>query len=404
MTPVADRGRESAGESASIAARRDIGPDSRTGVLAWTSGLAALAAIAGVVSHVLATGLAAGALIGALIVLVRNADARRRLLREPILWAILAYLATRLWAWSWAPDRGASLHNLADALLVLTAIPSALGARTLDRRSLALAVTIVALVDGYACADYLLALHDRWHGITGGYVRLGVYHIWLSLLCWDVLRVPEPDRGTHRVARIGALVGAVGTAYSLARTLWLVLVAMGAEQLARYRSPVRAVLISLVVLGALIGVSSQFAERALTLSQPVSNASDRQFLYTCARERIAEKPWTGFGMDSFRQTFTYWDLVRDPRIDSWHNEGVQAYFEGGLPGLLGWLGLVLVPLVSYRSARAAMWRRALVWTWAIAMLNVLTGDPSLATALGWMIGQVAATSHSVLPEGLDPAA
>src|SRR5579862_8545701 len=107
----------------------------------------------------------------------------------------------------------------------------------------------------------------------------------------------------------------------------------------------RKLVIGLVAVAALLFVLvPRLRARFETLASPLEHSSDRVTLWHDARTHISDHPVLGFGPETFPLVFNSQEVMRDKKVNAWHNDFLQIYMESGLAGdvtlavMLGALG------------------------------------------------------------------
>jgi O-antigen ligase len=74
--------------------------------------------------------------------------------------------------------------------------------------------------------------------------------------------------------------------------------------------------------------------------------SDRDIILKGAKDLFLEfeNPLSGYGPRSFQLIFPYVNDLSDKRINSWHNDFIQLYFESGILGFLTLCLLIFIPI------------------------------------------------------------
>jgi O-antigen ligase len=117
--------------------------------------------------------------------------------------------------------------------------------------------------------------------------------------------------------------------------------------------------------------------------------SSRYPVYAITWEMIKERPWLGRGLNTFGADFFYYrvetDLWQLPMADlrgsfrEVHNDYLQVWEELGLVGLVFFLALLVVPVISaLKRARAAPDPRTLYWAVMLSLGVVFVALASLA--------------------------
>ncbi len=204
----------------------------------------------------------------------------------------------------------------------------------------------------------------------------------LLSITWFAWRIPGSHSYRGWAARVGLfllLLLTMGTLILTQSRSALVAASVGILLLIWLALPrLRILLATLVVASGIAGaiaVSAQILDR---INNPVSVISSLPYdpdsltvrldVWRSALNGIAEYPFTGIGMDTFRQLMP----VRYPAAsvpDSYdighaHNQFLQAALDLGLPGLVGYLALWIVAaalvIKSYRAqGNGHTWQRAL---------------------------------------------
>jgi O-antigen ligase len=179
--------------------------------------------------------------------------------------------------------------------------------------------------------------------------------------------------GPRTLAAAVALLCAVGTIFTLQRSIWLATIVGAAVGIGGVRSlrgwalPAVALAVSAVTvtLAVVPGLSARVAERR---SQEIT-LWDRENLDTAALNMVGERPLTGFGFDRFpTDSREHFQQSPDHPItafgESVHNVFLGYAAELGLLGLTLWVGaLGTAAVVAVRSRPppdVELWRRGLV--------------------------------------------
>jgi O-antigen ligase len=68
----------------------------------------------------------------------------------------------------------------------------------------------------------------------------------------------------------------------------------------------------------------------------------REVIWRAAIEKSGNHPVFGYGPRTFPTVFTYFSLLEDKKVGSWHNDALEIYMESGAVGLLAYLWLVVM--------------------------------------------------------------
>ncbi len=120
-------------------------------------------------------------------------------------------------------------------------------------------------------------------------------------------------------------------------------------------------------------------ERLETLRDPLGAVAGRQEIWAGTWEMARQRPWTGFGLGTFRDAFTPWKPLRlaDRVVQHAHNDYLELAAEAGLPALAA----VLLALLAFAAGALSGLRRS---------------DPERqAVGLGAFAGCAALLVHSI---------
>lgn len=99
------------------------------------------------------------------------------------------------------------------------------------------------------------------------------------------------------------------------------------------------VILSITALISFLSFQNNTTEITNRVENPTA-FSDRNILFSAAKELIFEHPVIGFGPKTFHDIFPYRDQLADKGVGSWHNDFIQIYFESGLLGLISFLLII----------------------------------------------------------------
>jgi len=229
---------------------------------------------------------------------------------------------------------------------------------------LVMSVAILAGLVNAALAIYQSAQTARSAGITGNANELGLFQVTLLALLLPMLhRVRPLSRLLLTTASVGVIV------YSIALTLSRgSMVAAGAVLLyyfflSRQSKMATAVAIVVILTVSALLLPARVYERieeipfvSTQAASAVDGSTRIRLMYIDIGIRMGlDHPWTGVGLKQFDANITRYASVRDIPALSAHNTYVSVFAETGFPGLLSFLTLLGVTLLSARrnSSRLA---------------------------------------------------
>ncbi|MCP3961673.1 MAG: hypothetical protein GY719_27855 [bacterium] len=256
-----------------------------------------------------------------------------------------------------------------------------LGFRTFSERSDRLSLTFAnpnhyaALLSMLACLAIGLAAAVR------GPRR------WLLILCALYLEIAV----FFTASRGGVL--------ALSSALLVLVAALFFTRHRRVLVPLAGSLALVALLASLLGPRLPL-ERLATLRDPVSAGQGRLELWASSRQLIEERPWTGWGLGTFRDAVAPHQPPRlaDRFLQHAHNDYLELAAEAGLPVLiLALAALGVFGVATVRAlARADPERRAIglgAFAGCVALLLHSIGDFNLhIPAVAWLFVTLAAVS------------
>jgi O-antigen ligase len=216
---------------------------------------------------------------------------------------------------------------------------------------------------GYLCAVLAVAL-------AAGHQREvhGPRWLWISVCVFVLVGILMTQNRLHWVTA-GLVLAAVG----LARERWLLAVGL------------------LAAVGAFL-LSSELAERMNALVNLSGNMSGRDVIWRGARMLAFERPFAGFGPQTFREVFPLLDIMPDKGVASWHNDYLQVYMDSGLLGAIPFVAVVLLSL-----RRVLITARRIGLAHPLARLNAAAGAGLVVFALaGGMLDALLSMLYRVL--------
>jgi O-antigen ligase len=277
-------------------------------------------------------------LLGILVLLYGAALLRGRLrplLRTPLDLPFAAFIVARLLSVPLSVAPAVSVHALYQEIIFYfifflfthTRVVRDLNDVHLLVKVLLGAAVLAALIGSF---KFLMQWEHRASSLTGGYYTLGFF----LCTCLPLVLLIGSRPGFYAHRGTWWLVTAIlcmGLAFTFNRLHWLgaAFTFLLAGVLRDRRLLLVFALGSIAVIVAVPGV----AERFLQLLTLQSNLSDRDILWQGAYELADDRPLFGFGLQTFRLIFPFFERLSDKGISTWHGDYLQVYMESGLLGL-----------------------------------------------------------------------
>ncbi|QXI29028.1 O-antigen ligase family protein [Pseudomonas vanderleydeniana] len=292
-------------------------------------------------------------------------------------WALLSML------WSQEPDLTRGPKRLLYILVFLLFFPILAGGRPervirlMQWGGLGLAlVALLAIIrfywlEGNPWFGRLSGLGELAHPILGGYA-LGLAMVWM--LSW----VP-PSRLMRVVwcLALGVLCAFVVLCQSRGVAVALLATILTAPLWRRDRQTLLLALASL-----LFAIVVFWLLAPLVLERGVSY---RPQIFMASLQMIAERPWTGLGLESSYRVF-----ASDLYFDHSHNLLTHVAIELGIPGLLLWMAVWLATLSEAWRSRHTLFGQGLLGIWVFSTVAMqfdaasLTGTPRAEWFITWL--------------------
>jgi O-antigen ligase len=202
------------------------------------------------------------------------------------------------------------------------------------------AVTVAVI----GIAKYLLHLDVRASSTVAGYSALAT-HLAVAIALGLGIRVHSRIFSRRGVDEIFLGIMLVGLALTFSRGQWLA-VAVVILLVGVWKSPKMLAAVAAAALGLLM-IFPELRLRAMTLLDPLNQSSERLTIWKGAILLFNERPFFGFGLDTFRAVFPLMHEMKDKGVGSWHNDYLQVLVESGLVGLA--IFLCLAGVLLYRS-------------------------------------------------------
>lgn len=212
------------------------------------------------------------------------------------------------------------------------------------RRILSVFFYTAVIAAGYGIGKYLLGKEERIMSTTSGWGTLGMY---LTAVFAPVLYLGS-NREWFRKRLIWWMVICTifaGIILTFGRIHWLI--AFIVVLLVGLRRERKMLILSFLLLSLLFFFHQPFRDRFLTLRHPIEESSGRDVLWRDALSKLGQRPVLGYGLNTFKKTFTSLDSTSDKGVGTWHNEFLQMYMESGLLGLSAFLGLFLMIFFTF---------------------------------------------------------
>ncbi|MCX6640388.1 MAG: O-antigen ligase family protein [bacterium] len=226
-------------------------------------------------------------------------------------------------------------------------------------RGLVLGGVVDSVTSLYQVADGV----SRGIGLSGGWTILGnMTGAALVLGSYYAIRGGLFPKRYMDVMALGLI--AAGLAASVCRAEWIAAFFVLLPAAVLYSRRFSA-LLGVGVLTVFLAVTP-LRQRLMTITDPFSNLSGRDFIWRAAEPALAERPVFGSGLNSFHAVFPRW--IRPWLVDTgpgdWHNLYLQVTVESGLIGLaalLWMLGSLLWRAYGKVKAANSPAEQALAW-------------------------------------------
>jgi O-antigen ligase len=264
-------------------------------------------------------------------------------LRTPLLFPTLGWLAALVLSATWAVDSASSWPRIAKGFFPALVPLAAWHARTPERGRRAVAVLLAASgVAWLVSIGLYLAGGEGWparaRGLSGHYMTFAGQ---LAILGPVALGVALLGRGRWRaMATVTAVVGAACLAATFTRSAWLGAAAAVVVMLAWVRP--RAILV-VAALGALAlaFAPGPWAERLRSIADPTHATNvERTRMWRAGLRMFLDRPWTGVGLMDLKPIY---ERYRDPeareRAGHLHSVPIHVAATMGVAGLAAWVAL-----------------------------------------------------------------
>ncbi|MCE1164107.1 MAG: O-antigen ligase family protein [Bacteroidetes bacterium] len=177
-------------------------------------------------------------------------------------------------------------------------------------------------------ANFFFRITERAASLSYGPITLGVY----LTFCLTFIIFLKDDRDVFKKDLywyLSVLVIISGIIVTFNRTHWIA-IALLILFYAVYTKKYIPLIVLLAVFIAAVFVVPGVADRLNQLLFLWKNMSDRDILWKGAMKIIFDKPFLGFGPNTFTDIFMDRELLVDKLVKSWHNEYIQVYIESGI--------------------------------------------------------------------------
>ncbi|MBM3516977.1 MAG: O-antigen ligase family protein [Alphaproteobacteria bacterium] len=352
-------------------------------------------------------------LLGVLAVLCLTARPVRQrlgtLVREPLGATLASFLVWALATTSWSPERahGQSVV-LSAALLALAGLVSTLAARTVPVRgarlaagglvwgaALLLALTAIELMSGSALLGLARALVGASGAVTVNSINPATAI--LALLAVAALPVLARRSGGLAVLFLLAVLAVLALAPMAAAAIAAALGALVAALALRAPRATTGFVLAVILL-ALLGaplLRSLVDPDAAWIGELPASWRHRVLMWQFVAERIAERPWFGWGFDAARgipggDAELFVGALTVPLHP--HNLALQVWLELGAVGAVLFAAIALVVLgapLRPEGAVDAPAAAALAATWAVLAFANYGAWQNWWLALAWLIATLA---------------
>lgn len=208
--------------------------------------------------------------------------------------------------------------------------------------SIFFATALIASI--YGSLSFLLEWSERAQSTTSGYYTLGIYLT--SVLSLVLFSGNNEKIFPKRIYwYIFIIIIFAGIFFTLNRVHW---VAAGVLILICGIMKERLLLLLLIIISVIaIIFIPEVNERFSMLLNISEFTSDRNFLWQGFMQLIGQRPFTGFGPNTFSIIFPLKNEIVDKSINSWHNDFVQIYIERGIFALLIYVSIYVFVCINF---------------------------------------------------------
>lgn len=324
---------------------------------------------------------------GIVLMAVRFVAERRKPILDFPVWAVLAWIAAGLWATVFAIEPAASFKGLWDMVRGAGMFALAMSACDSSERRVAsvrhmifsaMLAASIGLLD-YAWSLWILKAYAQKLAVqlrsVGHYNQSGA---WLAMAWAFALAGALHGRVIRRkwVAVAACVVIGLALAGSTSRTaIGSALVATAVViSVARPERRLRAALVALIPCILLVmAMSPPLRERLLSRG----SFHNRAAIWHAAEETIRSRPWTGVGLNNFRNIMlTSDEPTQFITVDHAHNLYVNHLAQEGWPGmaaLLVMLGSTAYAVVRLRGSASSDTQLIFRATLGVGLIVMLTG-------------------------------
>jgi len=199
----------------------------------------------------------------------------------------------------------------------------------------------------YGLSYYTFIKQDRISATTSGYYTLGMYLT--AILSLTLMLGENKDIFPKRILWwILVFIFIIGILLTFDRIHWIAMTfAILVTGILKER---KLLIFYIVISGALLLFYHPLYER-LTLVFTEHDFSERGVIWNGAFMLIGKHPIFGFGQNTFREIFPFFEIMRVKGVNNWHNDYLHLYMESGIVGLGAYLFLIIVTFKSAFTSR-----------------------------------------------------
>lgn len=257
-------------------------------------------------------------------------------------YAVIAFFLTRLISIPVSIDIGVSVGSLRKTpFFIMTYFVVSRSLLNLKKESLKKLVQYfliaAVIVSVYGITKYLLGIQTRVTSTASGYTTLAIFlSAVFSVSLGAGMYFNLLKNKYYWLGSLGFML--ICLALTFARAQWLatffVVFLVGVIK----NRKILPISLGIVIL--LLLVSPNLRNRAMSLTDPIKNSSERTTIYKGAWQIFPNHFWFGHGIGSFHKIFPLKHEMVDQKIGRWHNDYLQAYMESGVFGLSIFLFLI----------------------------------------------------------------
>ena len=187
-------------------------------------------------------------------------------------------------------------------------------------------------------ASYLLKFSERAISTTSGFTTLGIY----LTVCLSIFLFQQDNKYLFRnniLFFVFILILLGGILFTFNRTHWLACILIIIVY-SVYKRKYIYILFTVISSAVFIFIPS-LQVRLFQLILFWKNMSDRDILWKGAYSLIYEKPFFGFGPNTFNIVFPLKNELADKMVASWHNDYLQIYMDSGIFAITAFVLIII---------------------------------------------------------------